>query len=180
LWDLRPPARPRAIEALWADLVGDPEAAYAAVWAMADTPATSIPFLRKRLRPVLSVAKEETSKLVADLDSDSFQRREAATQRLHELGVRAEPALRTALDGKLSVEQRRRIEALLGPLEPAARAASPESLRERRAVAVLAWAGTAEARGLLEELAKGMPTAPLTRHARAALGRLGKRADDSR
>ncbi len=173
LWGLRPPVVRRELEALWSDLTADPETAYRAVWAMADVPATAVPLLRKRLRPVQTHPEEETRPLLADLDSGSFQRREAATKRLRELGRGAEPALRAALDGKPSAEKKRRIEELLaalgGPLSP-----SPETFRERRAVAALAWAGTAEARLLLGELAKGAATAPLTRHARAALERLSR------
>ncbi len=175
LWGLRPPVsshKPREPEALWSDLAADPEAAYRAVWALADAPATAVPLLRKRLRPVRSHSDEEMRPLLADLDSGSFQRRQAATKRLRELGRGAEPALRAALGGKPSVEKKQRIEELLAalgdPLSP-----SPEMFRERRAVAALAWAGTADARLLLGELARGAPAAPLTRQAQAALERPG-------
>jgi hypothetical protein len=49
--------------------------------------------------------------------------------------------------------------------------AAPEPLR---AVQVLEYAGTAEARHLLKELAGGAPAARLTQEVRAALGRLDR------
>jgi len=85
---------------------------------------------------------------------------------LKELGPRAEPALRTALQAKPSLEQRRHIEELL------AAAPSPptsEELRQLRALIVLERIGTPQARRLLEEAAKGPLSAPLTRQARACL-----------
>lgn len=51
----------------------------------------------------------------------------------------------------------------------------PDRLREVRAVEALEHVGGAEARRLLEALAKGAPAARLTREARAALERLEKR-----
>ena len=52
---------------------------------------------------------------------------------------------------------------------------SPETLRALRAVEVLERLGTPEAKRCLEGLAKGVPAAPQTREARAALGRLANR-----
>jgi hypothetical protein len=49
---------------------------------------------------------------------------------------------------------------------------SPETVRLVRAVEVLEHIGTAEARELLELLARGTPEARITREAKAALTRL--------
>jgi hypothetical protein len=54
----------------------------------------------------------------------------------------------------------------------------PETLRMLRAVEALELAGTAEARAVLDALAKGAGEVRLTRQARAALERLQRRKND--
>ena len=107
-----------------------------------------------------------TRKLLADLDSDSFEIRAASMKRLKELSFQAEPALRAALNVKPSLEQRRRIEELLAAARPPP---TPEELRQLRALIVLERIGSPEARRLLKDAAKGPSSARLTRQARAAL-----------
>jgi hypothetical protein len=130
-------------------------------------------FLRRRLSPVRSV-EGEVKELVAKLDSDQFEEREAATRRLEVLGRAALPVLRQVLREKPTAEQQRRIESLL---EGLAKYASPrgDNLRAVRAVAILEGSNTTEARQLLEEWAKGSPGAWLTQEAREALQRLAGR-----
>jgi WD40 repeat protein len=161
----------REAEQLWQQL-GDPEAAraWAAVWSLADDPRRSVPLLRDRLRPVASVPPAELTKWIADLESEQFSTREKATADLEKAGEAAEGALRKCMAGKPPLEARRRVERLLAKLEP-----SPESLRAYRALAVLEQAGTAEARRILEALAKGAPQARFTEDARASLARLRAR-----
>ena len=105
------------------------------------------------------------------LESEQFAVREKAQRELEELGDLAEPVLRQALEGKPSLEMRRRVQAVLehlrGPVT------QPELLRSLRAVAVLEDIGTPEARGLLETLAADADEARQTREAKAALRRLG-------
>ena len=55
-----------------------------------------------------------------------------------------------------------------------ARADHAVPLQDIRSVEVIEHLGTAPARQLLRELAKGMPEARLTREAKAALARLAK------
>jgi hypothetical protein len=55
-------------------------------------------------------------------------------------------------------------------------AASGEGLRSLRAIEVLEWIGGAEAYQVLEALSVGMPSARMTREAKGALERLGRRA----
>lgn len=50
------------------------------------TPKEATPFLRERLRPAVAATAEQTRPLLADLDSDDFQKREAASAQLLELG----------------------------------------------------------------------------------------------
>jgi hypothetical protein len=106
-----------------------------------------------------------------ELDSDDFSTRKEASEGLLRLGEAAEPLLKQALADGLSAEARRRVEAVLGQLDPTA---NPQRLRDLRAVEALEISGTPEARRLLEELSAGAPTARLTRDAKAALRRLTK------
>jgi dipeptidyl aminopeptidase/acylaminoacyl peptidase len=184
LWDLSRGPEPVAqeptakeLEGLWADLAGEDAArAYQAVGKLALAPKQAVPFLRGRLKaeqPADAEQQKRVAQLVADLDSNSFSTREKATEELEKLGPAAEPALKKALEGEPSVELRRRAERLLekvrGPV------ASPELLRALRAVEALEYAGTSEAREALAALAKGTPEARITREAKAAAGRLGRR-----
>jgi hypothetical protein len=141
---------------------------------LAAEPGEAVPFLRGRMEPVRPAPAENTRALIADLDRRDFQKREAATRRLADLGVRAEGQLREALKTNPPAEQRRRIEELLDRVQGLP-PLSPEDARGLRAVAVLRLAGTAEATRLLKELAGGVERARLTIEARAALEASGAR-----
>jgi len=97
--------------------------------------------------------------------------REKAGIDLEQFEELAEPELRRALAGNPSVERRRRLESLLARLHDC----SPERLRMVRATSVLEQVASAEAKVLLESLAKGAPEARLTQEAKASLARLAKR-----
>ncbi len=176
IWEMAPSVRPASADDLphlWDELAGaDAAKAYAAFWRLKDTPKQTLLFLRKRLQPASPIPAEQTRPLLADLDSSDFRRREAASVRLRELDSQAETALREALKANPSLEQRRRVEALLQVLEGPL---SGKTLRGLRAVAVLERIATPEARGLLKELTGGDPTARLTREAKASLECLAKR-----
>ncbi len=185
LWELPPSHRPppaaplsaEQLEGLWADLAKpDAVKAFAAVDALAAQPGLSLPLLCQRLKPA-TVPADRIRRLISDLDSDQFTRREAATKELRALGELAEPGLRKALAKPSSLEVRRRIEQLL-PIPP--RELSSEELRGLRALRVLTQADTPEARRVLESLAQGAPEARLTQEAKAALERLNNRPAASR
>jgi hypothetical protein len=182
VWDLAPPGweerqgRAEDFDRLWADLAAsDGPAAYRAVWALAADPGRSVAGLRQRLpgsvREVAAHGKRLRS-LIADLDSDSFDRREAASKELATFGAEAEPALRRALAGEPSVEVRKRLEELLSKVGglPAG-----ETLRLLRTVEVLERIGSPEARQTLETVAKGAPDGWLAQEAKASLERLARR-----
>jgi hypothetical protein len=183
-WDLtglarRQPAAagrlpPQALDALWADLASqDAGRAFAAAGRLSLAPGPAVRLLRDRLRPVVEAPPDKLRPLLVELGSPQFRRRQAAMNELAALGERAGPALRAALKADRSLEERRRITQLLGALDAAA---SGEALRSLRAVEVLEQVGGAEARQVLEALAAGLPGARLTREARGALQRLGRRA----
>jgi hypothetical protein len=163
------PAEARQLETWYTDLAGDATQAHRAIWGLVDVPAQAVPLLRDRLRPAVALPAEELQRLVQDLDSSQFSRREEASRRLVEIGEEAEPILRQALADKPSAETRRRLERILnGPrLVP-----SPEVLRSLRAIQILEAIGDEPARKVLARLAEGAPASPSTREARAALDRL--------
>jgi tricorn protease-like protein len=182
VWDLtRLPGgtRPRAevlkgpeLEGLWGDLAGtDAKRAYRAVLRLAGSPEQAVPFLAGRLKSVPEGKPPPIALLIAQLDADDFLVRERATEQLEKIGRRAVPALRRALEGKPSLEQRRRIEALLRKL--GGDGPTGAGLRQLRVVEVLEKAGTPAARKVLETLAKEDPKGETGREARAALTRLG-------
>jgi WD40 repeat protein len=162
------------LEQLWADLAAaDADRAYRAMWALAAAPARSVSFLGARLKAVPPVDAAKVARLVASLDDPRYGVRQRAVSELEALGEIAEPNLRKVLEGEPSLELRRRVEGLLEKVE--APLTAPEKLRVLRAVEALERAGTAEARGVLERLARGAAGARQTDDARAAAQRLARR-----
>jgi hypothetical protein len=135
-------------------------------------PQQAVPFLREKLSPVTVEETRRITRRVADLDSDRFADREDASRELLRLGLAAQPALRRVLEGRPSLEVRKRVERLLRDLETRPH---PEALRPLRALVVLEAVGTPEARQVLQTLAEGAPDAHWTEEARAALERLRRR-----
>jgi hypothetical protein len=135
-------------------------------------PAAAVAFLQERLRspPLTAADLEQMAQWLTDLDSDQFDVRDGAYRGLAKWGVLAEPMLRTALQGNIGLETRRRINQLLAQIERGI--LTPDEPRAARAVEVLERIASAEARKLLETLARGTPGAVLTRAAGAALARL--------
>ena len=173
LWSLRPTdlSATASLESLWQALRSEKAAtAYRAAWALLDDPAAAVRLLRGKLMPARAkMPRETTLKRIADLDSDSFRRRRAAEMALAEQGKAVGPLLREALTGAKSLEQRRRIKALLERLR---REPSLDEWRIMRAVQVAELCATPEARRLLRNWAGGAAGALLTEQAKAALARL--------
>lgn len=110
--------------------------------------------------------------LIRDLDNTRYATRKKAEEALAKLGRGAESSLRWTLAKRPTPEMRLRIQRLLRKLNKPI--TSPEILRAVRAVQVLEYAGTEEAKALLQQLAQGAGAAPLTQEAKAALERLAK------
>jgi hypothetical protein len=158
------------IDALWADLASeDGDKVYRAIHSLALSGDQAAAFLKKNLKPI---SGDSAAKLIARLDDDDFATREKAKAELARLGKHIEPALRKALADKPSAEKQRRVEELLKALKQ--KQFVPEVARGLRGVEVLEAIGSAEAKAVLQELAKGVPEAELTVEAKAALERLGK------
>jgi hypothetical protein len=160
------------LQSAW-DALARPDAAkaYPALWALAGGSEDSVRFLKERLAPV--AAPKGVDRLIADLDSDRFAVREQATRELEKLGFAAEASLCRALENQPSLEMRRRLERLLHQLE-----SSPDWLRSLRAIQVLEYSATAEARAVLQSLAQGAAGSRLTREAKASLIRLDNWSGD--
>lgn len=160
---------------LWADLAAeDAERAHRGIGVLEAAPEQAVVLLAAALRPVPAKVSPPVERLIADLDANRFAVREKAMRELERLVSSAEPALRQALEGKLSTEARKRVERLLDG--PATGASLPaDEVRNVRAIEVLEHVGTPEARRVLEKLAKGDPTSLVTREARSSLARLSAR-----
>jgi WD40 repeat protein len=179
VWSLKPPADRAAPdpERLWADLAGDGPAVRRAVWAAAAHPDLAVKLFRQKWPvPEKPADAERLRQLIAGLDGDTFDAREAAEAELAKLGRRAEPALRKALAETTSAEARRRAGRLLARWGPPATAEYPAGqARELRAVWALELAGTPEAKKLLAEWAGAGVGERLCEAADAALQRLRRR-----
>jgi hypothetical protein len=163
----------KALASLWDDL-GNADAGRAdrAVWSLVAAGQQVLPLLRKNLTPT-PAPHPEWSTWVKDLDSEQFAVRGKASRALEALGEKAYPLLQKALADAPSLEMRRRIEKLLGRLQPPL--TPPKTIRELRAVEVLEHIGSAQARQVLRKLAKGASGSRLTDAAKASLERLAKR-----
>jgi WD40 repeat protein len=161
-----------ALADLWSELAASAARAEPALWKLVASGPRAVAWCKDHLRPAQPVPAGELARLLRDLDAERFAVREQAEHRLQELGDRVEAGLRAALARTPPLEVRRRVEQLLGRLEPGA----PRQLHQSRAVAVLESIGTPDARDVLRHWASGVPEARLTRDAKAALDRLKKRA----
>lgn len=156
---------PRTIDELWLGLRhADARQAYGALFELSKTPAETTAYLRRVIAPAARDFKDVRA-LVEDLDSESFRKRDAASRALRLLGAEAEPFLRLALSKSDSAELEKRINELLA--EPGIQTLGVETIRTIRAIHLLEMIGTADARVLLSELAKGDPQRIITRAARA-------------
>jgi WD40 repeat protein len=163
----------KEIESLWADLLGD-DAAKAArnIQTLAAGSKQATALMRDKLKPATPPDVKMIDQWIADLDSSNFGKRTKASVELGKMGELAVPALKRILDAKPSPETRRRVEPLLEKLTSGI--LSAEQIRLVRAIETLENMANVEARQVLEALAAGAPGALSTRHAQAALSRLGK------
>jgi RNA polymerase sigma factor (sigma-70 family) len=162
---------PRQLEECWTALANEDAAkAYNAVWALVAAPEQAVPFLQKHLPPASRPDAKTVARLIADLDSDDFKVRQKSVEELGNFGDAITPALQGALDGKPSLEVRRRLLQLLDRT----RDWTPERLRPHRAIQALEHMNTVPARQVLQLLADGAPGASCTEEAKTALLRLGR------
>jgi hypothetical protein len=135
-------------------------------------PKQTLPWLQEHSQGPSADDSQRIARLVAELDSDQFATRQRAARELEKLADLAEPALRKALAEKPSAEVRRQAEGLLVKLDGPVR--SPEVLRGLRAIELLEYIGTSEARQQLERQAREALGGRVQKEAKAALERLAK------
>lgn len=152
---------PKELEQLWEWLASrDGTAAHRAMCLLASSPAQAVALIRAKVQPVPN-AEATMARLLENLDSADFKKRERATRELARLGALTKPALRKALTMAPSQEKRRRTEELLGKLESLP--IPPAEVRALRAIDVLEHINSESARGALKALAGGTPSALVTR-----------------
>jgi hypothetical protein len=164
------------VDALWTDLcAGDAAVAERAIWRLASADAATLAALAAKLPRLPPADAERVKSLIADLNSDKFATRQRAETDLAKLGAIAQPALKSALDGKLSSEQRDRITALLVRLDAIP---TGETLGALRAVEALEHNGSADGRLLLATLAAGSAGPRVAASAKESLERMGAKPNE--
>src|SRR5262249_14935920 len=160
---------------VWGRPVAGPDAKKAdrSFGSLTADPKQAVPFIGEHLRDLAASDPKRIPKLIADLDSQSFETREAAEKKLEALNKLAEPALREAIAGRVSLEVRRRSERLLEKREASIKSA--QVLQVLRAIEALERIGTAAAQRALRDFARRTSEAYFQQEAEAALDRLGKR-----
>ena len=149
----------------------DPIAAYQAMRQLAAAPEQSLPFLTRQLKPAPDRSKEIAG-LISKL-KESHEVEQKAQEGLVAIGDDAVSALEKALQAAFSKEARTPIARTLQAIK-AANQPDPQTKQLLWGIETLEFLGTAEARALLEHLAKGAPDAWLTLEAKKSLQRLGK------
>ncbi len=175
LWDvagaLLPGSAPDAArrDKLWADLAGDPAAAFTAVRILARDPEAALKLLDAKIDDRKRLPADRVAKLLAELGDRDFATREAASAELLANLDDVLPAARARLARPCAAEEQRRLNRLVAAaVEPTA-----DRLRLTRAVEAVEWIGTPSARETLTRWGKS-GSAVLGAEATAALARLEK------
>jgi WD40 repeat protein len=174
-WDVRPPrdaAKGTLADAWEALTAADGKAGFRAQGRFLAEPGKAVEWLAARLTPAARLDPSRTKALIADLAGNNFGTRERATADLKEHWPATAAALREVVANSPSLEARRRAEGILQDMQ---QGVTRGQLRALRAVEVLEWIATKEARARLLELTKGAPDARLTHEAAAAATRLAGR-----
>lgn len=181
LWDMlgqhkNPLTNPTRVQlaAWWADLANtDASRAFHAMGHLLAAPTELLALCRKELKPApgKTLSEAEMEQLIAQLGSNTFAERQAATQRLttQSLGIRAFliRMINTTVDREIHRRLRQvlRAQSRISPVES-------ELLRSLRALEMLERLGTAEARRIVETLAGGNANSRQTLDAVATLRRM--------
>jgi RNA polymerase sigma factor (sigma-70 family) len=172
-WDMRPPlaAGSLTLESAWNDLARrDAAESFQSEGRFLETPADAVKFFAERIKSVETLDPKRVERLLADLDSNEFAVREAASKALAGLDEQATPYFEETLKSTDAAEVRARVTRILEQRRGAALTA--DQIRQIRAVMVLERIGDGEAKEVLKRWAGGAVRARLTTEAAAALKRL--------
>jgi hypothetical protein len=148
----------------------DADRSYDVICMLTANPSKGIALLKQKTVSPTAPPAETVAGHVAALDSADFRKREQATKTLADMGEIVLPQLRDALK-RASSEARERLANLIAKAE----AMTPDQLRAIRCCEILEGIGSAEAKALLVEWAKGAAAATLAREAAESLERLRRR-----
>lgn len=153
----------------WEDLKSDPRTAYRAMGQLARHVDAATELLTKHVHPVPTELGQRVKQIVADLDSNSFQSRQAAAAELAKLADYFRPLLESLENQPIGPESKRVIKKILD--QPVI-VADIDSLRVLRTVELLERIGTFAAQELLTKLASGAEGHQVTHDAQESLRRL--------
>lgn len=157
-------------DADWQALKGEnAETALIAMRALAASPATALKLAREHFKAAEPVDPQWVAARLRGLDNRRFAERERATRELEDRGDRVAPALVNFLAGTPSLEARTRAARILEDVR--GRPAAGQAAQFLRALEVLEWIGTAQARKLVEILAQGAEGVSFTEAAKSSLER---------
>jgi hypothetical protein len=172
-WDARPPrvAASVSIESAWNNLAArEAGKSFQSEGKLLAEPADTVKLFSERIKPAKALEPGRIKRLLADLGSETFSVREAASKALRGLDEQAIPYLEATLKRKETLEVRLRVKRILEEKQRAPITA--EHLRRIRAVMVLERIGDGESKKLLKRWAGGPVGARLTMEASLALKRL--------
>jgi RNA polymerase sigma factor (sigma-70 family) len=172
-WDIRPPkvAASVSLDRAWNDLAAkEARESFKSEGRFLAAPAETVKLFAAKIEPAVPVDPKQVARLLADLGSDDFVVRDAATRALEQLDRQVTPYLEKALSNAGTVEARRRLEQMIDKRRTGL--LTPEQLRHTRAVMILERIGDGAAQALLRRWASGPSAAQLTMEAAAALRHL--------
>lgn len=172
-WDTRPPrtAASVSLETAWTDLAKREAAeSFKSEGRFLAAPAETVKLFGEKIKCAEAIDPKRVERLLADLGSDEFAVREAASKALAGLDEQAIPYLEDTLKSTESAEVRLRVKRFLEQRKEAS--LTSDQIRQVRAVMVLERIGDGGAKDLLQRWATGPRGALLTTEAVTALKRL--------
>jgi hypothetical protein len=159
---------------LWREMPDDTAEVEFSTRFMKVQPAKAMAFLRDHLHWAAQI-EDQARRLIRDLNDPQFKKRDQATLKLQHLGPAVIPILRQTLQENVAAESRARIQLILERWPDRVESATQfDPRRVQVALGILERIGSAEARRIIEDLARGPAESIVTRDAKAAHERMKK------